>query len=164
MGGCYETRVFPSCGRRYRHRWCHVDCDGPIIGGAPDRLPAGGQMGPCARRASGWGTGRSALRRSQQGGLVRASTQVAKGVSRCSTLAFRAGDRHRPRGDVPFGHGETADPSKAQPLPAGSFIALPPGHVHHVFIDEDTVIQISTNGPWDLNYVNPKDDPRQKTQ
>jgi hypothetical protein len=27
----------------------------------------------------------------------------------------------------------------------------------------DTVIQISTNGPWDLNYVNPKDDPRQKT-
>jgi hypothetical protein len=26
------------------------------------------------------------------------------------------------------------------------------------------VIQISTNGPWDLNYVNPKDDPRQKTQ
>jgi len=35
--------------------------------------------------------------------------------------------------------------------------------VHHVFIDEDTVIQISTNGPWDFNYVNPKDDPRQKT-
>ena len=67
-------------------------------------------------------------------------------------------------GTFRLGMGETADPSKAQPLPAGSFIALPPGHVHHVFIDEDTVIQISTNGPWDLNYVNPKDDPRQKTQ
>ena len=62
------------------------------------------------------------------------------------------------------GMGETADQSKAQPLPAGSFLALPPGTAHHVFIDEDTVIQISTNGPWDLKYVNPKDDPRQKTQ
>ena len=66
-------------------------------------------------------------------------------------------------GTFRLGMGETADQSKAWPLPAGSFIALPPGHVHHVFIDEDTVIQISTNGPWDLNYVNPKDDPRQKT-
>jgi quercetin dioxygenase-like cupin family protein len=63
-----------------------------------------------------------------------------------------------------LGMGETADQSKAQPLPAGSFLALPPGTAHHVFIDEDTVIQISTNGPWDLKYVNPKDDPRQKTQ
>ena len=63
-----------------------------------------------------------------------------------------------------LGMGETADQSKTQPLPAGSFLALPPGTAHHVFIDEDTVIQISTNGPWDLKYVNPKDDPRQKTQ
>ena len=67
-------------------------------------------------------------------------------------------------GTFSMGMGETADQSKAQPLPAGSFFALPPGMAHHVFIDEDTVIQISTNGPWDLNYVNPKDDPRQKTE
>jgi quercetin dioxygenase-like cupin family protein len=64
-------------------------------------------------------------------------------------------------GTFRLGMGETADQLKARPLPAGSFVALPPDHVHHVFIDEDdTVIQISTNGPWDLNYVNPKDDPR----
>jgi quercetin dioxygenase-like cupin family protein len=66
-------------------------------------------------------------------------------------------------GTFRLGMGETADQSKAQPLPAGSFFALPPGMAHHVFIDEDAVIQISTTGPWDLNYVNPKDDPRQKT-
>ena len=32
------------------------------------------------------------------------------------------------------------------------------------FIDEETVIQISTVGPWGLTYVNPEDDPRQKSQ
>jgi quercetin dioxygenase-like cupin family protein len=63
-----------------------------------------------------------------------------------------------------LGTGETADQRKAQPLPAGSFFALPPGMAHYVFIDEETVVQISTVGPWGLTYINPKDDPRQKTQ
>src|SRR5262245_4552226 len=60
------------------------------------------------------------------------------------------------------GMGETVDPRKAQPLPAGSFFALPPGMAHYVFMQEETVIQISTKGPWGLTYINPKDDPRQK--
>jgi quercetin dioxygenase-like cupin family protein len=67
-------------------------------------------------------------------------------------------------GTFNLGMGETADQTKAQPLPAGSFSALPPNQPHYVFIDEETVIQISTIGPWGLKYVNPKDDPRQKTQ
>jgi hypothetical protein len=33
-----------------------------------------------------------------------------------------------------------------------------------VFTDEETVVQINSTGPWGINYVNPKDDPRQKTQ
>jgi hypothetical protein len=60
--------------------------------------------------------------------------------------------------------GEAADQSKARRLAAGSFFALPPDTAHYVFIDEETVIQISTVGPWGLTYINPKDDPRQKTQ
>jgi mannose-6-phosphate isomerase-like protein (cupin superfamily) len=67
-------------------------------------------------------------------------------------------------GTFALGMGETADQRKAQPLPAGSFFALPPGMAHYVFIDEETVVQISTVGPWGLTYINPKDDPRQKTQ
>ena len=63
-----------------------------------------------------------------------------------------------------MGMGETADKSSAQPLPAGSFFALPPGTAHYVFIDEETVVQISTVGPWELTYIDPKDDPRQKSQ
>ena len=62
------------------------------------------------------------------------------------------------------GMGATADRRKAQPLPAGSFFALPPGMAHYVFMEEETVIQISTRGPWGLTYVDPKDDPRQKTK
>jgi quercetin dioxygenase-like cupin family protein len=64
-------------------------------------------------------------------------------------------------GTFKLGMGETADEAKAQPLPAGSFFAFPPGTAHYVFIGEETVVQISTNGPWGITYVNPKDDPRQ---
>ena len=67
-------------------------------------------------------------------------------------------------GTFRLGMGETADQSKAQPLPAGSFFAFPPGMAHYASADGETVVQISTNGPWGLTYVNPKDDPRQKTQ
>jgi quercetin dioxygenase-like cupin family protein len=67
-------------------------------------------------------------------------------------------------GTFGLGMGETADQGSAQPLPAGSFFALPPGTAHYVFIDEETVIQISTMGPWGLTYVNPGDDPRPKSQ
>ena len=67
-------------------------------------------------------------------------------------------------GTFVLGMGETADQSKAQPFPAGSFHALPPGTAHYVFIDEETVVQISTVGPWGLTYVKPNDDPRQKSR
>jgi quercetin dioxygenase-like cupin family protein len=67
-------------------------------------------------------------------------------------------------GTFRLGMGETADQSKARPLPAGSFFALPPGMAHYALADEDTIIQVNSTGPWGLTYVNPKDDPRQKTQ
>jgi len=33
---------------------------------------------------------------------------------------------------------------------------------HFAFVDEDTVIQLNSTGPWGLTYVNPADDPRNK--
>ena len=66
-------------------------------------------------------------------------------------------------GTFGLGMGETAD--QAGPALARSgFFALPPETAHYVFIDEETVIQISTVGPWGLKYVNPEDDPRQKSR
>jgi len=66
-------------------------------------------------------------------------------------------------GTTHLGMGETADRSAAKALPAGSFFALSPNTAHFVYFDEETVLQITTNGPWGLKYVNPADDP-QKTQ
>jgi quercetin dioxygenase-like cupin family protein len=67
-------------------------------------------------------------------------------------------------GTFTLGMGNVADKSKAKPLPAGSFFAFEPGMAHYAFTDEETVVQINSTGPWGINYVNPKDDPRQKTQ
>ena len=67
-------------------------------------------------------------------------------------------------GTARLGMGETADPAKAKVLPAGSFFVLSPGMPHYFSADEETVIQLNSTGPWGLNYLNPKDDPRQKTQ
>jgi quercetin dioxygenase-like cupin family protein len=67
-------------------------------------------------------------------------------------------------GTARLGMGEAANRTNAQILPAGSFFALPPGSAHFFFADEDTVIQLNSTGPWGISYVNPKDDPRQKTQ
>jgi quercetin dioxygenase-like cupin family protein len=63
-----------------------------------------------------------------------------------------------------LGMGEKADKSATKPLPAGSFFALPPKTAHFLYVDDETVVQITTNGPWGLKYVNPADDPSKKTQ
>jgi quercetin dioxygenase-like cupin family protein len=66
-------------------------------------------------------------------------------------------------GTLRLGEGATADQGKTKALPAGSFFAMSPGMQHYVYADEETVLQLNTNGPWGLTYVNEKDDPR-KTQ
>ncbi|APG94944.1 cupin domain-containing protein [Sinorhizobium americanum] len=66
-------------------------------------------------------------------------------------------------GTINLGMGETADRSTAKALPSGSFFALPPNMAHFAYFDEETVVQITTNGPWGIKYVNPADDP-QKSQ
>jgi len=67
-------------------------------------------------------------------------------------------------GTINLGMGETADPAKAKALPAGTLYATPPGIAHFVRFEEETVIQVNAIGPWGIKYINPKDDPRQKTQ
>jgi hypothetical protein len=46
-------------------------------------------------------------------------------------------------GTFRIGMGENADPSKASAMPAGSFIALAPGTLHFVSVDEETVVQLT---------------------
>jgi len=41
---------------------------------------------------------------------------------------------------------------------------MPAGMQHFVLMSGDTVIQISGDGPFAINYVNPADDPRKTTK
>ena len=56
--------------------------------------------------------------------------------------------------------GEKLDRAAAKPLPAGSFVHLPAGMPHYAWADGETVVQINGMGPFDVKYVDPKDDPR----
>jgi quercetin dioxygenase-like cupin family protein len=67
-------------------------------------------------------------------------------------------------GTTNLGMGKTADRNSTKALPAGSFFALPKGTPHFVYFDEETVVQVTTIGPWGIKYVNPADDPQKKTQ
>ncbi|GAA3543498.1 cupin domain-containing protein [Zobellella aerophila] len=49
----------------------------------------------------------------------------------------------------------------AQRLPAGSYTAMPPAMRHYAIAEGETVVQLTSVGPWEVNYVNPADDPRQ---
>lgn len=65
-------------------------------------------------------------------------------------------------GTFKIGMGRTADATKATALPAGGFFAFDPGMEHYASVDEETVVQLNSTGPWTINYVNPADDPRTK--
>jgi quercetin dioxygenase-like cupin family protein len=59
-----------------------------------------------------------------------------------------------------IGMGATFDPGNTKAITTGGVIAMAPGTQHYVQIDQETVVQLSTRGPWGIAYVNPADDPR----
>lgn len=60
------------------------------------------------------------------------------------------------------GMGTKANASKATRLPPGSFFAFNPGMAHYAYVQEETVVQLSSTGPWAITYVNEADDPRKR--
>ena len=58
--------------------------------------------------------------------------------------------------------GRTFDREKLRDLPAGSFARLPKGEPHFNVMKGETIIQFHGIGPYDINYVNPADDPSQR--
>jgi quercetin dioxygenase-like cupin family protein len=56
--------------------------------------------------------------------------------------------------------GETLDRVNAKKLTAGSFGYWPAGMKHTAWSEGETIIQLHGTGPWQINYVNPADDPR----
>ena len=65
-------------------------------------------------------------------------------------------------GTFHLGRGEKFDKAAAETLPAGTYGYMQPGMRHFAWAEGQTIVQISTIGPWGITYVNPSDDPRQQ--
>jgi quercetin dioxygenase-like cupin family protein len=65
------------------------------------------------------------------------------------------------KGTLSFGHGEKADRKAATRVKAGGLVLIPADHTHYAFTtNEESVITLNGVGPWEIIYVDPKDDPR----
>ncbi len=67
------------------------------------------------------------------------------------------------KGTFKVGMGEKFGASAMTQLPTGTFAALEPGTRHFAEAQGETILQLHGVGPWGLTYVNPADDPRQRT-
>ena len=65
-------------------------------------------------------------------------------------------------GSMYAGHGDKFDQKNSAYLPAGSFASIPAKNHHYAWVTEDTILQLNNFGRWQIIYVNPKDDPRNK--
>ena len=61
-------------------------------------------------------------------------------------------------GIMNIGSGEVVDTSKSTPMTAGCFYVNPAGVVHYAFTgDVETIVQLSTNGPWGFKFLEKKE-------
>jgi len=63
-------------------------------------------------------------------------------------------------GRVAISSGEKLDRAALKPVPAASFIHLPAGMAHYLWAEAESIVQINGTGPFDVMYIDPKDDPR----
>ena len=67
-------------------------------------------------------------------------------------------------GTMQIGMGEKFDESTMQKMGPGSYLVLPTGMAHYAKTTSDCIVQIDSEGPFQINYVNPADDPRNAKQ
>jgi quercetin dioxygenase-like cupin family protein len=63
-------------------------------------------------------------------------------------------------GALHVGMGDTLDRQASQTLEPGGFVSLPANMRHFAWTTTSTVVQINQEGPFDIFYVNPSDDPQ----
>jgi quercetin dioxygenase-like cupin family protein len=66
------------------------------------------------------------------------------------------------QGTLGLGMGTTLNPAAAKKLTPGSFTRLPSEMRHYAIANGETILQIYGQGPFEIKYVNPKDDPSKK--
>jgi len=65
-------------------------------------------------------------------------------------------------GALHVGMGDTLDRQRSQALQPAGFVSLPAKMHHYAWTATPTVVQINLEGPFDIFYVNPADDPQLK--
>jgi hypothetical protein len=63
-------------------------------------------------------------------------------------------------GTLHIGMGEKFDEPAAKAMPAGTYGYWGAGMKHYAWAQGETVLQFHGTGPWSIQYVNPRDDPR----
>jgi quercetin dioxygenase-like cupin family protein len=63
-------------------------------------------------------------------------------------------------GSFKIGMGDKFDEASMQEMGPGSFVALSMGMKHFATSTTESIVQINSEGPFQINYVNPNDDPR----
>ncbi|MGE5537912.1 MAG: cupin domain-containing protein [Gemmatimonas sp.] len=66
-------------------------------------------------------------------------------------------------GELQIGMGDKLDASSGQMLQAGGFAEAPAKMNHYAWSGAGAVIQVHGQGPFEITYVNPDDDPRTQT-
>lgn len=67
------------------------------------------------------------------------------------------------KGKLGNGMGQKFDTSSGEVLNQSDSFVLPAGHAHYVWTeDEETIVELIATGPWDISYIDPIDDPRNK--
>jgi len=61
-----------------------------------------------------------------------------------------------------LGSGEKMDRNKVKVLDPGSYTSMPPGMRHFAMAEGETIVQLTSVGPWEINYINAEDDPRNR--
>lgn len=64
-------------------------------------------------------------------------------------------------GSFKMGMGDKFDENALKHIPEGGFAVMPAKSTHFATTDEGCIIQLHGEGPWQINYVNKADDPRQ---
>ena len=91
----------------------------------------------------------------RQAGLFTMRVRVPAGAS----LAPHTHPRHERvtvlSGVVGLAFGTSNDPTLLRVLRAGDYYVNPPEAAHYLRFAEESILQITTEGPWGLNYLKP---------
>lgn len=107
---------------------------------APDALPAGAEIAVLEGDPTAAGVFTMRLRLPAD---YRLDTHVHGSDERVTVLS----------GALVVGLGDEADAGEVVRLTAGGFMVMPPGVEHFAWTDEETILQITTDGPWEIEFL-----------